>query len=667
MPTVLDSLIVTVGLDASEFSRGQKKLLEDLRKLQEQGGRSAERYSKVFASSVAQSGQDFGSKVRLLYTALQNPMRATHEGLLKLSSQSLRTGEAVAAGALRGGAAFTALAGAALLVLGALKGVQSLATSIQTTFGSNVLFQSMWAGVPSEWMTELSAAVYQKYGAPQEQTQQWILGLQEKLQAFVTPGSTAQGQFTPFLENLVRLGVNPVQFEKGKAAVPAILMQLSEALSKLDKTQIPMIAEQLGMSVQLAQLLAEGPAAVRKAMKVESGVAIKEQQSQALLRLQQAWRQLSLDSQNLERDFTTEISPILIGIIKLIDFFIRAADVIFKGIAYTIKHPIKTIENVISFLMRFKNLNVKDLWQNPLGFTKEFISTIFESLKSSKEFGGISSFEGLLEYFLNSLGLSTEGSLPKLKSSGFGGLFGAFSKLFASKSDEDQYSRIIRSPRLLPSKYMPNQVDVIQTMHSFLLKEGFNPQAIAGILANAQAESSFNPGASGPGGAFGLFQWEPERQKKYAQMFGHSMQTEWAFNPSQALLEQLQFMVYELRTDYGNVYNRLINAVTPFIGAYFMAEGFEKPAAGQEEATRRGMLAEQMFRSIYPLLSNPLRSTGDQTSITNKNTDININVNVSTPPGADANQIGNTIGDIIANKLKAMNRSAVTNLNVGHE
>jgi len=655
MPTVLDSLIVTVGLDSSEFSRGQKKVLEDLRKLQEQGGRSAERYSKVFASSVAQSGQDFGSKVRLLYTALQNPIRATHEGLLKLSSQSLRTGEAVAAGALRGGAAFTALAGAALLVLGALKGVQSLATSIQTTFTSFTGLQAIWAGVPSEWMTELSAAAYQKYGAPQEQTQQWILGLQEKLQAFVTPGSTAQGKFTPFLESLVRLGVNPINFEKGKAAVPDILMQLSEALSKLDKTQIPMIAEQLGMSVQLAYLLAEGPAAVRKAMKAESGVAIKEQQSQALLRLQQAWRQLSLDSQNLERDFTTEISPLLVGIIKLIDFLIRGADVIFKGIAYTIKHPIKTIENVISFFMRFKNLNAKDIWQNPLGFTKELISTIFGDLKSSKEFEGISSFEGLLEYFLSSLGLST------------GGLFGAFSKLFESKSDEDQYPRIIRSPRLLPSKYMPNQVDVIQTMHSFLLKEGFNPQAIAGILANAQAESSFNPGASGPGGAFGLFQWEPERQKKYTEMFGHSMQTEWAFNPSQALLEQLQFMVYELRTDYGNVYNKLINAVTPFIGAYFMAEGFEKPAAGQEEATRRGMLAEQMFRSIYPLLSNPLRSTGDQTSITNKNTDININVNVSTPPGADANQIGNTIGDIIVNKLKAMNRSAVTNLNVGHE
>jgi hypothetical protein len=72
----------------------------------------------------------------------------------------------------------------------------------------------------------------------------------------------------------------------------------------------------------------------------------------------------------------------------------------------------------------------------------------------------------------------------------------------------------------------------------FRVKWG-DPQA-AGLVANIEAESSFNPNAVGDGGlAFGLCQWHGDRQANFQRRFGHNIK-------ASTFQEQLEFIDFEL-------------------------------------------------------------------------------------------------------------------------
>lgn len=53
--------------------------------------------------------------------------------------------------------------------------------------------------------------------------------------------------------------------------------------------------------------------------------------------------------------------------------------------------------------------------------------------------------------------------------------------------------------------------DGAERMRSWLLANGYSPNAAAAVMGNARIESGFNPAAVGPGGHFGLFQWDQAR------------------------------------------------------------------------------------------------------------------------------------------------------------
>ena len=106
-----------------------------------------------------------------------------------------------------------------------------------------------------------------------------------------------------------------------------------------------------------------------------------------------------------------------------------------------------------------------------------------------------------------------------------------------------------------------------------LEKEGFSKEAIAGILGNAQQESSFNPMASN-GSHFGLFQWDRSRTAELKK-----------FRPSDwdTIMGQTYFMIEELKRR--GMYNRMKNMSSAVDATTYFEKGFEV-SGGQDMAKR---------------------------------------------------------------------------------
>lgn len=123
---------------------------------------------------------------------------------------------------------------------------------------------------------------------------------------------------------------------------------------------------------------------------------------------------------------------------------------------------------------------------------------------------------------------------------------------------------------------------------------GLNIAAASGILANIQAESGFNPNLYGDSGSsYGICQWHNDRftaLKNYTDKWD-------------TLQGQLEYLHYELRTNYPNLWNSLKSAGNDANGAYQTAYNwcilFEKPANMYNMAISRGNLAKNTYWPKY--------------------------------------------------------------------
>src|ERR1700687_5545371 len=109
MPTIIDSLIVTLGLDPTQFTQGQKRAIQSLQQTATQ------------AQTQANSIQASGGQLANFYSGLQRPLQQTHQGLIGLGAQAQRTGSTVAAAGRVGATGFTNMASSALAAYGALQ------------------------------------------------------------------------------------------------------------------------------------------------------------------------------------------------------------------------------------------------------------------------------------------------------------------------------------------------------------------------------------------------------------------------------------------------------------------------------------------------------------------------------------------------------------------
>lgn len=143
-----------------------------------------------------------------------------------------------------------------------------------------------------------------------------------------------------------------------------------------------------------------------------------------------------------------------------------------------------------------------------------------------------------------------------------------------------------------------------------------------GILTNIQKESSFNPNATGDNGtSYGICQWHDSRWqdlKDYCTTNGYDWTT---------LTGQLYYLEYELETSYPNTY-RMIREVEntsqgAYDAAYYFCRYYEIPANAEENAKKRGQLAQDTYWPIYgyaeDFIAPKLNLDSEYTSVSSRN------------------------------------------------
>jgi len=128
---------------------------------------------------------------------------------------------------------------------------------------------------------------------------------------------------------------------------------------------------------------------------------------------------------------------------------------------------------------------------------------------------------------------------------------------------------------------------------AYFQSQGWTREQAVGLAANIKRESAFDPTAVGDNGrAYGLAQWHPDRQAEFQKRFGKSIK-------GSTLQEQLAFMHYELTE--GNEKGagaKLRQAQTAADAAGIVSRYYERPADAAGEAAKRGQMAMAMLGGV---------------------------------------------------------------------
>jgi len=119
---------------------------------------------------------------------------------------------------------------------------------------------------------------------------------------------------------------------------------------------------------------------------------------------------------------------------------------------------------------------------------------------------------------------------------------------------------------------------------------GWTREQATGIVANTVAESTGDKNAVGDGGkAYGLHQWHPDRQANFKQVFGHDIR-------ESTRDEQRRFTDWELRNSERAAGEALKRTGSPGEAARVLSTLYERPKYAGLEAVKRSALAAELYR-----------------------------------------------------------------------
>lgn len=320
MSTVVDELIISLGLDPTKFDQGQRKALGSLRDFQQK----AEKTTSDISDRT-------GAKMALFFRALNNPLQAVHEHLFKLATTSERTAQSVSGVTSVATTGMRGLAAAALLAFGAFKGIQAVMRGMDRSmqWAQGVGWAQSWFGVPEKLSSTLATAAFEQTGAPREQTVNWLSGMAATLGAWKAYGRPLPESYLEAFTRLSPFGLNLSD------SLPKIIAELPGALAAYKAhygaAAATGIAQQLGMSPNLAGFFEKGPAAYQRAMQRAAPDVVTKNEADALTKLGKAEREVTVNAEKLTRALAVNFGPTLIQVLTSLSDWIKYVIKVVKG------------------------------------------------------------------------------------------------------------------------------------------------------------------------------------------------------------------------------------------------------------------------------------------------------------------------------------------------
>lgn len=260
MATVIDSLIVELGLDPAKFTKGQKEAAAALTKTKDE---------------VRKSGKEI-------------------EG----SSSSMDQ-------------YFSRLRGNVLALFAAFTAGKGLKEFIQDTvqadadMGRFAKVLDTTVGTLSAWRNIAVLA-----GGSAAGMQGSIQGLVSQFQTFALTGESS---VIPYFR---ALGVDIADQNGKMRATGDILLDLSDKFSKLDPARAAAFGQALGLDPGTINLLVQGRGAVAALLKEQKSLGtVTKEDAEAAIKFQHSWGALEQSSSTLGRTLLTELAPVLIKIL----------------------------------------------------------------------------------------------------------------------------------------------------------------------------------------------------------------------------------------------------------------------------------------------------------------------------------------------------------------
>ena len=170
-----------------------------------------------------------------------------------------------------------------------------------------------------------------------------------------------------------------------------------------------------------------------------------------------------------------------------------------------------------------------------------------------------------------------------------------------------------------------------QAAMAYFQAQGWSREQAAGLAANIKRESAFKADAVGDNGkAYGIGQWHPDRQAVFQKVFGKPMQ-------GSTLEEQMAFMQYELtQGNERKAGNLLKGAVGADDAAAIVSKHYERPADREGEAAKRGQMALAMLGGVPGASQAAVGAGAVQVA----------QANAAATPGATSKSVETHIGEV---------------------
>lgn len=170
-----------------------------------------------------------------------------------------------------------------------------------------------------------------------------------------------------------------------------------------------------------------------------------------------------------------------------------------------------------------------------------------------------------------------------------------------------------------------------QAAMAYFQAQGWSREQAAGLAANIKRESAFRPDAVGDNGkAYGIAQWHPDRQAEFKKKFGKDIQ-------GSSMEEQMAFMHYELtqgnERKAGNILRGTSSAAE---AAAAVSSHYERPADKAGEAAKRGQLALAMLGGVPGASQAAAGAGAGQVA----------QANAAAAPGASSKSVETHIGEV---------------------